>query len=443
MDFGSANNMSIFSDLPVKYFPYLLEFDNRVTIVIKTNCIDATILEELDNITIETAGDCSIENCEIFIKSGTLSNPNWLKFYTWIVDVEGCDTIIRNSAENVKTYIWVRLLFIMAVAIFGYKRNSFMEKLFCSLVLFISVMLIFLPVATEGVAQPECKVWAEVLLGFNCSYKQAIYVGIHSPYFNNSWNPFSCPIVVDGRPYVTENGILSAQVKHLETDWITEVTPSLNPLTDPQKSQKWLTTALNEQSSVASFSVFSLQLLAVGAPSDLVKRAHLSAIDEIKHAQLSFGLASSFSGSPISPGEYTPHTISIEPDLLGICSAVAREGCVAETFSTLKAALDLEEEKDPVVREVLQTIIKDETRHSVLAWDTIKWCIERNSTLVEPLYKVILEELYQFSDSVGVELVKALVNIILFKQETYPNFSGKKSIVETAAAEGIYISLNK
>jgi hypothetical protein len=403
------------------------------------------MLLELDNITIETVGNCSTENCEIFIKSGTLSNPNWVNFNQGLYG-NVCDTLLKwNSAENVKTYIWIRLLFIIAVAIFGYTRNSsFMEKLFCSLVLFISVMLIFLPVATQAVVQPECNVWAEVLLGYKCENLE-IYLDIHSPNFNYTWFPFynPCPIVVDGRPYVTENGILSAQVKHIETDWITEVTPSLNPLTDQKKSQKWLTTALNEQSSVASFSVFSLQLLAVGAPSDLVKRAHLSAIDEIKHAQLSFGLASSFSGSPISPGEYTPHTVSIKPDLLEICSAVAREGCVAETFSTLKAAVDLEEEKDPVVREVLQTIIKDETRHSVLAWDTIKWCIERNSTLVEPLYQVILEELNLFSDSVGVELVNALVNIILFKQETYPNFSGKKSIVETTAAECIYISLNK
>src|SRR4051812_34809800 len=109
-----------------------------------------------------------------------------------------------------------------------------------------------------------------------------------------------------------------------------------------------------------SFSKFSLQLLAVGAPPELVERAHSSALDEIRHAQLSFGLASAYSSSLLSPGEYKEHSLSIKPNLLEMCEDTAKEGCVVETFSTLSAASKASKEIDPVVKKVLETIIKDE-----------------------------------------------------------------------------------
>jgi len=38
---------------------------------------------------------------------------------------------------------------------------------------------------------------------------------------------------------------------------------------------------LKEHASVASFSAFSLQLIAVGAPSPLLQGAHQAALDEV------------------------------------------------------------------------------------------------------------------------------------------------------------------
>src|SRR6185437_10815965 len=57
-------------------------------------------------------------------------------------------------------------------------------------------------------------------------------------------------------------------------------------------AETWTVLALLEHASVASFARVSLQLLAVGAPGDLVGATHQAALDEIRHARLCFALAS-------------------------------------------------------------------------------------------------------------------------------------------------------
>ena len=47
---------------------------------------------------------------------------------------------------------------------------------------------------------------------------------------------------------------------------------------------------------IASFARTSLDLLALGAPADLVAETHRAALDEIEHARIAYALASAFSG---------------------------------------------------------------------------------------------------------------------------------------------------
>ena len=54
----------------------------------------------------------------------------------------------------------------------------------------------------------------------------------------------------------------------------------------------WTTAARAEHASVASFARFTLQLLHLGAPADLVADAQQAALDEVRHARLCFGVAS-------------------------------------------------------------------------------------------------------------------------------------------------------
>lgn len=64
----------------------------------------------------------------------------------------------------------------------------------------------------------------------------------------------------------------------------------------------WTRVGLMEHASVAAFSRFSLQLMALGAPSDLLQKSHEAAADEIRHARDAFALAGHYAGRPVGPG---------------------------------------------------------------------------------------------------------------------------------------------
>lgn len=51
-----------------------------------------------------------------------------------------------------------------------------------------------------------------------------------------------------------------------------------------------------EHASVAAFARFTLQLLAMGAPAELVQASVGAAADELDHARLRFGIADRFDG---------------------------------------------------------------------------------------------------------------------------------------------------
>lgn len=64
----------------------------------------------------------------------------------------------------------------------------------------------------------------------------------------------------------------------------------------------WLISARMEHASVAAFSQLSLHLAALGAPSELVERIHVAALDEIRHARRCYAIASAFAGKALTAG---------------------------------------------------------------------------------------------------------------------------------------------
>lgn len=143
-------------------------------------------------------------------------------------------------------------------------------------------------------------------------------------------------------------------------------------------TDEWARDALFEHASVASFSRFSLHLMAVAAPPDLLHDAHRAAIDEVKHARMCFALASAYAGEPLGPG-----ALPLEGDILGsldltsIVLATVHEGCIGETLASLEASTVLEIAEEPAVKEVLEHIAEDEGRHAELAWRFVKWALPR------------------------------------------------------------------
>ena len=166
--------------------------------------------------------------------------------------------------------------------------------------------------------------------------------------------------------------------------------------------QVWLEQAEGEHASVASFARHTLQLMSIGAPSELLVASQKASLDEIKHAKMCYGLASSFLGSDFGPGSLDVNESLERMSVKEIIRSVIQEGCIGETLAAIEARAKTNNAKDTAVKAVLSKISTDETRHAQLAWDTIKWIIDRypdTRTFVEKTFHFELERHARKDDS--------------------------------------------
>jgi hypothetical protein len=154
----------------------------------------------------------------------------------------------------------------------------------------------------------------------------------------------------------------------------------------------WLDDALLEHASVAAFARFTLELLALGAPPELVQASQSAALDEIEHAKLCFAAASRYFGRAVGPATLDVRG-AIEPaDLVAFARRTFEEGCVGETLAALLAGEALGRAKDPFVRRLLERIVEDETRHAELAWRAVRWAIASGGApVLEALERAFVE----------------------------------------------------
>ncbi|MCA9635179.1 MAG: ferritin-like domain-containing protein [Myxococcales bacterium] len=191
--------------------------------------------------------------------------------------------------------------------------------------------------------------------------------------------PVGTPSLGCGRPFSV--GSL-ARVAEAATgrEWSVSVSPSLDALdaaTRERLADAWTDDGLAEHASVASFARFILELLAVGAPAELIVRAQRALADEIDHARLCFALASAYRGAAVGPGK-----LAIDAALDGsgeLTAVVARalvEGCIGETLAAFHAGIAASEAADPAVAGVLRRIADDELEHAALAWSFVRWALD-------------------------------------------------------------------
>lgn len=144
-----------------------------------------------------------------------------------------------------------------------------------------------------------------------------------------------------------------------------------------ERARYWIEAAQSEHASVASFARFALELLALGAPADLVARAHRAAIDEIHHARVAFALASRFAGASVEPGpllvEAATPLDTVTP--VSVLRGTVREGCVNETIAALDARRRAAISANDAERAALLRIAADEETHAALAFDAVDWLV--------------------------------------------------------------------
>jgi len=185
-----------------------------------------------------------------------------------------------------------------------------------------------------------------------------------------------------GRPFIEDAKAIAA-APHVGRDsaWIEKkaIAPRTADLTEDERAQlarAWTDDGLLEHASIASFGRFALELMAVGAPADLIERAHQAALDEARHTRLCLTLASAYAGHEIAPGAFPFRgKVEVEDELAGIAARVAFEGCIGETLAAVEAAERASAASDPDVRDALTAIAADEANHAELAWRTVAWAL--------------------------------------------------------------------
>jgi hypothetical protein len=151
---------------------------------------------------------------------------------------------------------------------------------------------------------------------------------------------------------------------------------------DPQMPRepeaRWLRAARAEHASVAWFARAILELVALGAPLDLLEATQQALADEIRHARVCLELAdidaapgtTSFAFSPLAA--LAPRGGGVRRFALDTFV----EGCVPETISAIEAARAADDDALAVdVRTTLARIADDEAVHAALAWRTLAWAL--------------------------------------------------------------------
>jgi hypothetical protein len=185
-----------------------------------------------------------------------------------------------------------------------------------------------------------------------------------------------------GRPFLIDGEMRQAPLAR-GLDWAGTL-PELGgtgTLTGEQRAavaRHFAGAALMEHASIAAFARFSLQLLALGAPSDLVMEAARAMADETRHARLCFGLAERYGLRSAAPGALDVAGALGDVELLGIVEMVTLEGCIGESAAALEAAWAAEAALDPVVKDALAGIAEDEARHAALAFRFVAWAAQRD-----------------------------------------------------------------
>lgn len=206
--------------------------------------------------------------------------------------------------------------------------------------------------------------------------------------------------ICEGRPLTIDGTTRRAEV-HTGEAWPAPI--RVEP--DADKAAIWLDTARDEHASIAAFARWTLQLMQLGAPPELLIETQRAAADEVRHAQLAFGLASAFAGRPLTAGPL-PTAGVLDDSLAEIVAAHVRDACVNETIAALVAA-DRLGRATGAEAKVLRVIADDEARHAELAWKTLAWLV----TLDDGLADIVRAELTDlaFTDAVAQ---RALVEVV-------------------------------
>lgn len=198
-----------------------------------------------------------------------------------------------------------------------------------------------------------------------------------------------------GRPFIIQGKARMARAMR-RNDWLCmlpDVAGRALPMALRERAAaEWLDDARMEHASVAAFARFTLELLAFGAPADLVGESQLAGLDEIEHARMCFALASRYAGADLGPAPLSMQAVAPAATLRESVLSAVIEGCIGETLAAARAQAALEFARDQATRTVLAKIADDETRHAELAYRYVAWALTREPNLASDIHELVRRE---------------------------------------------------
>ncbi len=185
-----------------------------------------------------------------------------------------------------------------------------------------------------------------------------------------------------GRQLRRRGKVLLPKIANRNHSWITlQIDPEIPDDSRSELAQAWRENGQTEHASVAAFARLTLDLMALGAPPDLIAASNQDALDEIRHAELCFSLARGIDGLEKSPAPFPEaaraRTLSRFRKLalaeLAVDSLI--DGALHEGVSARVAAQLAKKCESPQIKAVLKQIAAEEGRHAAHGWDVVEWCL--------------------------------------------------------------------
>ena len=191
------------------------------------------------------------------------------------------------------------------------------------------------------------------------------------------------PWWLSGTPLDTEHQRLMRR-RQLEIPWEQSTAGELTAPERARLAETWKRRSAAEYLAVSTFSILAIDLVAAGAPADVLSHCVRAQLDEIRHAELAIRMVEIYGGSRIEPVAGMSR-LPDSQEMSKLQQAVANTllvSCVSETYATtvLTATRDLT--TDPVAHAVLTSIYSDEVMHARLGWSYLRFGIEKGGKKV-------------------------------------------------------------
>ncbi|HEY4118064.1 MAG TPA: hypothetical protein VGM56_09420 [Byssovorax sp.] len=141
-------------------------------------------------------------------------------------------------------------------------------------------------------------------------------------------------------------------------------------------AEHWAAVAGTEHASVASFAQFSLQLLALGAPPELLVATQRAALDEIGHARAAYAIASAFAGRDLGPGPVDACGTALSGSRAALIEMLIADACVSELVSVTEMLFVAAAATDAAIVAFAVRAAREEEAHAALAWRALRWALE-------------------------------------------------------------------